>query len=275
MAHELQERYSSLMDERLRKELVTKDSGTVKIFNTKYEGNPRAGAVKVPVRGEANIRNYDKASGIAPEETSTSYITISDFKDVAVNEIIDGYDAAAVPDNVVADRLDAAGYAGALELDSAGIKTLEQEGTKLTVKGTKAYDQVLEARTALSEKDVPLTGRYLIVSPSFYAEILKDENFIKQGDLSQKIVEQGVVGMISGFYVFESNNLSTTPNKTQFIAGHSNWCHRVREWAVPPYIADLKNDSKYIGASAVQGRWIHAHKVSKPEAVQVYQVTTV
>lgn len=47
MPHIAQERYSSLVDEKLRATLVTKDN---LIFNPRYEGNPKAGKVKVPVR---------------------------------------------------------------------------------------------------------------------------------------------------------------------------------------------------------------------------------
>ena len=47
MSHTLQERYSSLVDVKLRASLVKKNGI---IFNNRYEGNPKAGAVKVPVR---------------------------------------------------------------------------------------------------------------------------------------------------------------------------------------------------------------------------------
>ena len=39
MAHTAQERYSSLVDEKLRNTLVTKDNI---IFNNRYEGDPKA-----------------------------------------------------------------------------------------------------------------------------------------------------------------------------------------------------------------------------------------
>ena len=106
-------RYSALMDEKLRSILVTAETGAVPIFNTKHEGNVKSGSVKVPVRGKANLRPYDRGKGIDPEQVPTTYMTITDFKDVAINEIIDGYEAEQVPDNIRADRLDEASYAGA------------------------------------------------------------------------------------------------------------------------------------------------------------------
>ena len=68
---------------------------------------PTAGSVKIPVRDtEVAVSDYDKANGIAAGTGGTSYETMVIDKDKAVNEIIDGFDAEAVPDNLVADRLD-------------------------------------------------------------------------------------------------------------------------------------------------------------------------
>lgn len=271
MAHELQTRYSSLIDKKLRKGLVTLDGGGTPVFNTRYEGNPKAGAVKIPVRdAEVAVGAYDRKDGKALTHGDTAYITVTDLKDVAVNELIDGYEAAAVPDNLVADRLDSAGYSGGLELDSDAIATLEAKGTTMTdtTASTAAniYGKVVAARTELSKANVPTSGRWLIVSPDIYGEMLKDkDHFIKQGDMSQALVQEGYIGMMAGFAVKESNNLD--PN-TEFIAGHADWAHRIREWVVEPAVNDLK-DGKHIGASAVQGRWVYAHEVSKKQCVQV------
>ena len=111
MAHELQERYSALVDLKLRDVLVKKDGV---IFNNRYEGDPKAGSVKVPVRDtEVVVGDYVKTTGATATHGDTAYITVTIDKDKAVNEIIDGYDAAAVPDNLVADRLDSAAYSRA------------------------------------------------------------------------------------------------------------------------------------------------------------------
>lgn len=96
MAHTLQDRFSSLIDEKLRKTLVTKDN---LIFNTRYEGDPKAGKVKIPVRDtEVAVKTYNKATGAELAVGATTYMDLDIDNDEAVNEIIDGYDAAAVPD---------------------------------------------------------------------------------------------------------------------------------------------------------------------------------
>ena len=245
MAHTNQERWATLVDAKLRSQLVTRDN---LIFNNRYEGDPKAGKVKIPVRDtEVAVKTYNKANGVDASVGSTTYIDLSIDHDEAVNELIDGFDAASVPDGIVAERLDSAGYSLALSIDKASINALEGasgatvSATKTAATETTAYKLALEAKRVLSRKGVPADGRFLIASPEYLEVLMLDEHYIKQGDLSQALVQQGVIGRIAGFNVFESNNMdfeSTTrvaskKTTTEFIAGHLNWCHRVMEWQVP------------------------------------------
>lgn len=264
-AHDLRERYSNLVDKKFRKSLKTSYC-----FNGRYEGSPKAGAVNLIVRDtEVATGDYDKAAGGELGTSSTTYLKILVNKDKYVNELIDGYEAAAVPDGIVADRLDSAGYSMALALDSDGVTTLETEGTALedtaALTKTTVYDSFVDARTALSDTGVPEDGRFALVSPKTYGLILKSPEFIKASALGDSVVQTGALGKIAGFLIFETNNLS---DATEYIAGHRDWCHRVEEWSVPVAVNDLK-DGKHIGASAVQGRKVYAHKVSKAKAVLV------
>ena len=281
MAHENQERWAKLVDAKLRNQLVTRDN---LIFNNRYEGEPTSGKVKIPVRDtEVTVKAYDKATGIDPEANTTDYIDLNIDQDEAVNELIDGYDAASVPDGIVADRLDSAGYSLGLSIDKKSIEALQSaEGanvsaTKTAATEANAYKLALAAKRVLSRKGVPTEGRFLIAAPEYLEVLMLDEHFIKQGDLSQEMVQQGVVGRIAGFNVFESNNMdyeNTTrvvgkKTTTEFIAGHPNWCHRVMEWQVPVHLQDLSGSGKYIGASAVQGRKVYGLKVSKPKTLYI------
>lgn len=280
-AHAHQERWSTLVDAKLRQTLVTRDEY---IFNTNYEGNPKAGKVKIPVRDtEVTVKDYDKAKGVNLETGNTTYMDLDIDKDKAVNELIDGYDAASVPDNLVADRMDSAGYSLALEMDSASVSVLETTpsvnvcATKTAATEQTAYKEILAAKTYLGRQGVPQEGRWMIVSPEFMSTLMMDDHFIRQGDISQEMKNAGASGAVAGFAVFESNNLmfedttavSGKKTTTEFIAGHPNWCHRVQEWAVNIHAQDLSGSGNYIGASAVQGRKIYGLKVSKPKTVYI------
>ena len=278
MAHNLQERYSKLTDVKLRSTLVTKDHV---IFNTRYEGDPVAGAVKVPVRdGEVAVNSYNKTSGSALTHGSTVYLNIPISKDIAVNELIDGYDAAGVPDNLVADRIDSAGYSLGLTIDTESLALLAGADTATYAStdpryGKKAsaatmsdsdsaFDKCVDARTAQSKVFVPSVGRYVLVSPEFYAMILKDkDNFVKKGDLSQKLVETGAVGEIAGYAVYETPNM---PAGVLAIFGHPDYATRIDEFKVPVKVQDLAGSATFIGACAVQGRMVYEHCITKPQA---------
>ncbi len=286
MAHTAQERYSQLVDAKLRATLVTKDN---LIFNNRYEGDPKAGKVKVPVRDtEVSVGAYDKAAGMAATAGSTTYMDLDIDVDEAVNELVDGFDAASVPDGIVADRLDSAGYALALSMDKKSLEALQAaadaniSATKTACTATTAYKEALAAKRTLSRAGVPNEGRWMIVAPEYLEVLMQDEKFIKQSDLSQELVQAGAVGRIAGFTVFESGNMdfeSTTrvtgkKTTTEFICGHPNWCHRVPEWQVPVHLQDLSGSGKYIGASAVQGRKVYGVKVSKGKTLYIKRIET-
>ena len=122
MAHEAQVRYSNLVDLKLRATLVKKVGV---ICNNRYEGSPKAGSVKVPVRDtEVSVNDYNKQTGAEKTHGDTAYLTVNIDHDKAVNEIIDGFDAESVPGQLVADRLDSAGYSLALQADTDGSAEL-------------------------------------------------------------------------------------------------------------------------------------------------------
>ena len=203
-----------------------------------------------------------------------------------MNEIIDGFDAASVPDDITAERLDSAGYSMALSIDKKSIEALQSaEGanvsaTKTACTASTAYKEALAAKRTLSRNGVPQAGRWMIVSPEYLEILMQDDRFIKQGDLSQQLVQTGAVGQIAGFAVYESNNMdfenttrvASKKTTTEFICGHPNWCHRVMEWQTPVHLQDLGGSGKYIGASAVQGRKVYGIKVSKPKTLYIKRI---
>ena len=277
---ELSVRYSKLVDAKLRNDLVLKDGV---IFNNRFEGDPKAGAVKVRKTGVAQVRDYNRANGIAPVEHDSEWITISVDKDKAVNEIVDGYEAAAIPDGIVADRLDEAGRGIAQVLDRDGAFELAFAGTPMTdtaaLTAKTVYGVVVDARTALSKAGVPNDGmRYLVVTPDTYALLLKSDEFIAASDLGDAVKQTGAVGAIAGFNVYECANIGAmtqgegeeaVSKNVEFIAGHPLYATRVNEWAVPVKVQDLSQSGNYIGACAVQGRKVYAHKVTNPAAILV------
>lgn len=268
-------RYSALVDAKARDAIVLKDGV---IFNNRYEGSAKAGAVKVRKTGAVTVQDYG-AEGATLTNGTSEWITVTIDKDKAVNEKIDNFDGAAIPDGVIADRLDAAGYGMALALDEDGAAELVNGGTTLESKTaltkTNVYDTAVDTGKALSKAGIPNDGRrYMLVTPDTYALMLKSPEFIKASALGDAVVQTGAIGKIAGFLVFECNHLGTktiedTTYDVEFVAGHPDYATRVNEWAVDVHVQDLSGSGTYIGESAVQGRKIYAHKVTNENAILV------
>lgn len=272
MAITLSERYSNLVDTKARASLVLKDGV---IFNNRYEGDAKAGAVKVRKTGAATVQDYDRTNGVALTEGASQWITITFDKDKAINEVIDGYTADALPDGLIADRLNEAGYDMAKRLDVDGATELVTAGTAMdnttALTNKTVYSVIIDARTALSKAGAPVDGRYLLVSPDTMALILKADEFIRASDLGDTVIATGAVGKIAGFLVFESANLG---EGVEFVAGHPDYATRVNEWTVDVHVQDLSGSGKYIGASAVQGRKVYGHKVTNADCILVKKVAS-
>ncbi len=273
MPHELRERYSKLVLAKTRKELKLKDGI---VFNNDYEGNPASGAVKIPVRdAEVVVSDYDKANGIKGTNSSTAYETILIDKDKAINEIIDGYDSEAVPDNLIADRLDSAGYSLALQMDKDGADALLAAGTPFGIEQlTKdnIYAVIVDIRKEMNKANIPDDGkRYLLVTPDAEALILKSPEFISASNLGDETKESGAIGKIANFNIIVWNEDTAG---LMMIAGHPRFATRVKEFTVKPGVKNLEGSSQYIGASAIKGRVVYAHKVLRSIAIRtVYSPT--
>lgn len=235
MPHEAQERYSSLVLAKMRSENILKDGI---IFNNDYEGDPVAGAVKVPVRdGEVKVGDYDRSAGGDLSESSTEYRSILINREKYVNELVDG------------------------------ASTLISQGTRVntsSISASTVYSDVVDIRTLMSKANVPNDGRrYLLVTPDIYAAMLKSPLFVQASALGDEVKQSGAVGKIAGFTVYEWND--DTANLAM-IAGHPRYATRINAWKVPIAVNDLK-DSKHIGSSAVQGRSVYGHEVLRKSAI--------
>lgn len=270
MAHTAQERYSKLVLAKLRATTIY-----APIFNRRYEGDPKAGAVKIPVRdGEVVAGAYDKANGKALTIGTTTYMNLPIDQDKAVNELIDGYDAASVPDNLVADRLDSAGYSLAISVDGDLRSELITNGTTLAdttaITKANAYEKILDAVSAAKRLHVKKSEMWLSVSSDVYNALLKDtDHFVRSTALGDTVVLNGEVGRVDGVPVIEDVDLDAT---VDFILGNRVFAHYVDEWGVPVHVADLA-DGVHIGASAVQGRRVYGKKISRPTTILVKKHT--
>ena len=264
--HDLQERYSKLTLAKLRKTMIFAD-----LFNKDYEGDPTAGAVKIPVRDtEVKVNDYDVQAGVDLTTSTTSYKTLAIDQEKSVNELIDGYEAAAVPDNLAADRINSGGYGLGLALDDALVTTLltgtgQAEGNTTPLAKDTIYANIVDTVAKAKKMGLRPNEMWLAVTNETFATIVKAPEFIHATPAGDGTIANGLVGRINGVEVYETNNIPDGQN-VEYILGNKVFCHFVDEWGVPIAIKDL-TDGKHIGASALQGRRVFGSTLSRPETV--------
>ncbi len=200
---------------------------------------------------------------------STGYETMVINKDKAVNEVIDGFDAKSVPDNILADRLDSAGYSLAKQMDTDGGIALVAGATVVNESALTAdnvYSKLVALRTAMSKANIPNDGkRYFLATPDTIGLMLESPQFVKASALGDQVVQTGAIGKMAGFLIIEWND--ETANLAG-VAGHPRFATRAEEFSVDVHVQDLNGSGNYIGASAVQGRDVYGHKVLRSTAIR-------
>ncbi len=268
--HYRQERYNDAIVPLMRKELNIRLE-----FSRDYEGDPVAGAVQVPVRNEdPTINEYDVAQGASLTQSATTYLTVPVDKHFAINEIIDGYEAEAVPDNIKAQRLEAGAYALGRKLELDAIEALEENGTYEestdALTNGNVYTSIKNTIIAMKNKGMKTSDLVGYVSADTEALLLEDERFANSaGALGAELLRNGVIGKIAGVPIKPSYNMSDT---TEYIVFAKPWVQAIDEWKVPLTINNLGNN--YIGASALQGRVVFTDVVTNEEAVRIKKKDT-
>ena len=309
MAYTLRTVYSKEIDALLKANLVTKDNV---IFSTSgIEGNYLGGAIKIQVQtAEVLAADYSTTNLAANEVTygSNAYITVTSFKDKAVNELIDHYEASAVPGDIIANKLESAAFVMEQLLDTEALTALVNASQGNDVGGSAygstdprytkagvvlsttdvcldnlasiAYTTMTTVAKKLTQAKVPQKNRFAIVNAEMQAALLNDDKFIRQGDLSQELKNSGAVGQIAGLAIYPSESMPNGADisvgtvahygVTAVVAGHPMFNKRYEIWGTEPAINTMVV-SNIIGGSMLQGRKVYAHTITKPETVVTFK----
>ena len=265
------ETYSKIVDAKLRANSVF-----APIFNQRHDGAGVAGAVKIPVRTEATAGAYVTATGLAISSPATTYQTLVLDNDYAVNELIDGFMAAAVPDGMIAERLDSAGYALANTVDAFLAADLITHGTAssdtTTLTKSNVYEKIVTDVATAKKAKVDPAKLWIAVTSDTYALLIQSPEFVAAtanvGELGA-----GFMGRLAGIPVYEAINLNgkttgsgSSLKTVDYVVGNSDFCHFVDAWNVPVGVYDLA-DGAHIGCSAVQGRKAFGYKITQATTV--------
>lgn len=244
-------------------------------FSSDYVGNPTAGAVNVPVRNtDVTIRDYDIKNGISLEQSATDYKNIPITKNKGINELIDGYEAAAVPDNLMAQRLESASYSSAKTLEDDAINALLTTNTASTQPDctkSNVYENIVKDIANIAKLGVDKNRMYVAISYEVESMLLTDEKYSNTASqIGAELAREGVVNKINGVKVITQD----LGEDVEYIVYATEWCQKIDEWKVNPRVVDLTDGSdKYIGASALKGRFVYEDVVTDAKAVIVKKVS--
>lgn len=243
-------------------------------FSTDYEKDGVTGQINVPTRDEeVKVSDYDIKNGIELQTSGTDYLPLPIDKDYGVNELIDGYEADAVPDNLVAQRIDSAGFSIGMKKERMAIDalltgTVSTDTTKLTT--ANVYAKIVSEIKNMKKRNMKASTMRVAISADVEELLLTDEKFSNtSGTLGEKLVREGVIGKLAG--------VPTKPNylmgeNVDFIIYDKRYCQKYEVWKKEPAVEDLK-DGKHIGSSALQGRQVGGLMVTNKLGVQVRKNT--
>ena len=264
--HERRETYANEVLAMAKSEINIYDD-----FSTDYEIDGATGQINVPTRSaEVTISDYDILNGVELTQSATDYIPLAIDQNYAINELIDGYEAEAVPDNLRANRIEAAGYSMGLKKENLAISKLIAKGTTSSdtdaLTEADAYKKIASEIANMKKRNMEISSMRVVVSADTELLLLTDDKFANtSGNLGAELVREGVIGKINGVAVKPNYLL---PENVEFIVYDKRFAQKYEVWSVEPSINSLA-DGKHIGASALQGRQVGGLDVTNALGVQI------
>lgn len=217
--------WSAAILEALRAKLVFPS-----LCNRDYEGDIREAGDTVHITGynDVTVHKYVRGQAITVDDVTDKEAAVlkidqSDYFAFKVNDL----DKTQAKADLTGKFTNSAAYNMMKNVEtyiSNLMDTAVSTPAKTVAVGTPAdaYLAVVEAGRKLDVQNVPDEGRWLVVSPDFYALLLQDSRFIEGTEAGHNTLLNGVVGQVRGFTVVKSNNVprkSASPDTQSILAG--------------------------------------------------------
>ena len=203
------------------------------LLNRDYEGEIRnfGDTVKINQLGEVTVKDYTGQDIDAPEDLNGEQQTLTIDQAKYFNFAIDDVDNAQTNPKLMDKAMERAAYAMNDVVDAFAANLLAvnvhadnmigSDGTPIVPTVQTAYDYLVDLATKLTEANVPMAGRWVVVPAFYHGLLLKDDRFVGNGtDYNKAILEGGEVGAGAGFTIYVSNNVPNTEGaKYKIIAG--------------------------------------------------------
>lgn len=201
------------------------------LVNRDYEGEITqfGDTVKINQIGDITIKKYTGAKIDDPDELTGEQDTLTIDQANYFNFAIKDVDNAQTNPKLMNEAMARAAYGLNDTVDSllAGIMVAGAAGaigsdeSPFVPTKDDAYDLLVDLGTELTEKNVPLLGRWVVVPPFYHGLLQKDSRFVGNGtDVNMAILQGGHIGAAAGFQIYVSNNVPNTDGaKYKILAG--------------------------------------------------------
>jgi len=260
--------YSDISEQVLHEQSIIRS-----ISNLDVQGSPGTTAVSVFVNVLSTVATYVPGTGVSKTQDTSAYVVLANLKEIAVNEILDGYTVETAPADIIASRF--AGAVGGLA-ESVDTVTLADMATNGTEKYAAAiaiptaalmYGRVLGLKEALDNAKAPRMNRSLVLDPTREALLLDTASkLILNTDRGDRILMDGWIGKVAGFDVFST---TLVPAATNMIAMQKRGFAFKDNWKIEPRLQSLDGSGQFIGDSAIQARYAYNYGVVRATLIQV------
>lgn len=261
------------------------------LVNRDYEGEIRdfGDRVKISQVGDIEIKTYTRNTDIAaPDDLTGDQLTLIIDQAKYYNFACDDVDAAQVKPKLMDKAMQRAAY-GLNDVADAYLASLLAAGatnagsglgndtTPLVPTASTAYDMLVDLGTDLTEKNVPMEGRWVVVPAFFHGLLQKDPRFVGYGtDANRIALENGRIGRGAGFDIRVSNNVPATSTTSGSVTTVSKYKIVAGVNLGGSYAEQILKTEAYRPerrfADAVKGLHVYGAKVVMPEALSVLTV---
>lgn len=247
------------------------------LCNRDYEGEIKSAGDTVKITKISGITVKDYAGDMDVQDVDGSDLELKiDVKKYFNFRVEDVLQVQAKPELVDAYMQDAAKtLSDVADQYIAGLYTEagSQVGTDSSpvsvANAENAYDSLVDLGTVLTEKNVPSTGRWVVVPAWFEGMFRKDSRLIATGDANAAAARiNGYIGSVAGFSVYVSNNAPKAESNFKIIAGTNaamSFAQQILKTET------LRSQNRF--ADIVRGLHVYGAKVVQPNAMAVLTAT--
>lgn len=240
-----------------------------RLLNRNYEGEIKqmGDTVHINTLNDITIKPYEKNTEIdAPEQLTTTEQLLTIDHAAYYNFYVDDVDKVQAAGDLMNTAMTNAANRLAEDAEEYIIEKVLAGATLTAEAGSDLYETIVNIKTKLDEKKVPLAGRYLVVSPASEGELLKDDRFVKSGTgEGESRLQNGRVARAAGFDIYVS--LSAKMGK-KLVAGVTDAATFANQLTKTEAYRPEKGFS-----DAVKGLSVCGAKVTRPDAICVVTLT--